>query len=214
MIEPQKLIDSININCKNLFINPFRLKLYKRSHNSIFYRIEGSSKALNRFDYPSESVDVLKWFRDFWIFLEIKFIIITEKLPNKNNNIFHIYISLSVFQGEDSDYRKYQLFRAEWDDNYNPNENHSQPHWHITANQAIERTFEEYSKTFDKDDFLLILEDEKQKVIDVNKIHFAMNGNWQSSQGHVHKIDDEDKIVKWLQGIIAHLRVELEYVIL
>jgi hypothetical protein len=210
MIDPQKLINSINNGCKNLFYNTFVLIPYSGHHNSSFYRIAGTSSALNRFEIPYEPVKVLHWFANFWFFLEVKFIR-SEVIENRKKiNQIHTYISISIFQGEDIDNMKYQLFSAEWDDYFNPDEKHSQPHWHITANQAIERTFEEYSNNFDNGDFISLLEQEKKKVFDVNKIHFAINGNWQNNETHIHKIDNEEKIVKWFQGILQHLRTELE----
>ena len=210
MIEPQKLIEMVNKGCKSLFYTPFNLKPFASNHNILFFRVEGTSNALNRFESPFDPVKVLHWFNDFWLFLEIKFIRDT-KIENKRTvNQIHTYISLSVFQGEENDKMKYQLFRAEWDDYCNPNEKHSQPHWHLTSNQAIEKTFEEYSNTFEDDGFISMLKEVKTKVFDVKKIHFAINGNWQNDEHHIHKIEDEIKIVKWLQGILNHIRVELE----
>ena len=52
----------------------------------------------------------------------------------------------------------------------------------------------------------------KTKIIDVNKIHFAMNGNWINDDTHIQSINDNVKIVKWFQGLFSHLRVQLEYV--
>ena len=68
----------------------------------------------------------------------------------------------------------------------------------------------QYSNNFDNSDFISLLEKEKQKLFDVNKIHFAMNGNWQNNETHIHKITDEQQIVKWFQGILRHIRTELE----
>jgi hypothetical protein len=102
------------------------------------------------------------------------------------------------------------LFRAEWDDYNNPNEQHAQPHWHITSNQAMENTFLRYADSFDKQDFLQLLETEKQSVFDVKTIHFAMNGDWYNKETHIHRLEDEQQIATWLQGLLAHLRTELE----
>lgn len=210
MIDPQKLISLINIGCKNLFYSSFVVAPYSGHHNISIYRLEGKSSAVNRFEIPVEPVKVLHWFSNFWIFLEIKFIRLEIVQNRKRINQIQIYISLSIYQGEDSDSVKYQLFRAEWDDTSNPNENHSQPHWHVTSNQAIERTFEDYSVTFDNGDFISLLEQEKKKVFEVNKIHFAINGNWQNDESHVHKMGNEERVLKWLQGILLHIRTELE----
>lgn len=198
MINKKSLIDDINKGCKLLFDSSFYLKPSTVNR----FRITGneSSKALNNYKSIKEEINVIKWFDVFWIYLEITFV---------ESNTF---ISLSVFQGEQNDKVKNQLFRAEWDDYNNEDEKHPQPHWHITSNQAIENTFEEYTDTFENDGFAELLKEEKRKIIDINKIHFAMNGNWINDDTHIQSINDNAKIVKWFQGLFSHLRVQLEYV--
>ena len=178
-------------------------------HNPFHYTIKGESSALNRYKNFTESVTVLKWFDDFWLFPEIKFALQQIIVGRKNQQQIETKISLSVFQGEDSDNEKYQLFRAEWDDYNNFDEKHSQPHWHITSSQAIENTISEYATVFENQNFLQVLESEKQKVIDVKKIHFAMNGDWMKDGSHVHRMENEQQIAKWLLGLLDHLRTEL-----
>ena len=198
-MNPRKLIDAINSSCKKSIDSAFNLSLHNRcNHNLLHFIIDGTSYAVNK----HELVKVLKWFDDFWLFLEIKF-----ELQS------HTFISLSVFQGKDFDSKKYQLFRAEWDDYDNSDEKHAQPHWHISSNQTIENTFIEYADILEKQDFLHEFESEKQKMIDVKRIHFAMNGDWQRIGGtHIHKMENEQQIVRWLQGMLNHLRAELESV--
>jgi hypothetical protein len=208
-MNPEKLINSINNGCKNLFDKRFELSKYETPNNIRRYVIKGTSLAVNRIDIPQESVKVLNWFNDFWLYLEIKFSINTETIRKKVKT-FDIQISLSVFLGEDNDNEKMHLFRAEWDDYNNPTEKHAQPHWHITSSQAIENTFYKYADSFAGDDFIQLLENEKRKAFDVKKIHFAMNGNWRNNETHINKITDEQQIVKWLQGMLSHLRYELE----
>jgi hypothetical protein len=203
-MEPEKLIDSIKKNCK-ITIN----KTFDLIPNNTHYTIAGTSFAINKFEMPQQSVKVLRWFDDFWLFLEIKFFMENKEVKRKITSQTNTLISLSVFQGEDDDNEKYQLFRAEWDDYNNPDEKHAQPHWHITSSRAIENTFNKYADAFDKQDFLQLLETEKQKVFDVKKIHFAMNGNWHAGTNHIHQINDEQQIVNWLQGLLAHIRTEL-----
>ena len=53
---------------------------------------------------------------------------------------------------------------------------------------------------------------EKSKIININRIHFAMNGNWLNGGTHVYPIDDETKTINWLKGVLSHLRVQLLYV--
>ena len=210
MLNPEQLIKSINKDCKSFFINSFKLSPYSNSNNLIVYRLEGNSKALNRFELQGEQVNVLHWFEDYWLFLEVKFIILRKKENRKSTTLINTQISMSIFQGYDNDELKIQLFRAEWDDFNNSEENHPQPHWHITSNLAIERTFEDYSNRFDNSDFISLLKEVKSKIVNVNEIHFAMNGNWQSGENHIHCIDDAVRIVKWFQGVFHHLRTELE----
>ena len=204
-MNPKILIDSIVKNLRLFIGNTFGIIQRSAFH----YIIKGESSALNRFDNPQELVSVLKWFNDFWVFLEIKFKK-EEKIGSKKESLINTCISLSVFQGEDGDKEKNQLFRAEWDDYNNSDENHAQPHWHITSSQAIENTFAKYADAFDKQDFIELLESEKQKVLDVKKIHFAMSADWQAKNGeHLHKMEDEQQIVNWLQGMLTYLRFEL-----
>ncbi|MDR1115164.1 MAG: hypothetical protein LBL33_03260 [Tannerella sp.] len=208
-MNPEKLIGCL-IECgKKSVSKDFNLKSIERKNNELIYTINGTSSAVNRFDIPQESVKVLKWFDVFWLFLKIKFI--TEKREIKGKIVTNkiIRISLSVFQGQDDENEKFQLFRAEWDDNNNPDEKHAQPHWHITSSQAIENSFYKYSDTFEQQEFIDLLESEKQKVFDVKKIHFAMNGQWQNGNNHIHKIENEQQIVNWLQGMLFHIRTEL-----
>lgn len=207
MIDFLGIIEKLNNELNVYFDDNFRL-IYKKGHHDIYvYRIEGNSYALNRED--DEPVKVLKWFNDIWLFFEIKFIVEKSKDGNKNIVKTHTNISLSVYQGDDYDEKKNQLFRAEWDDMNNPLEKHSQPHWHITSSQAIEKTFEEYSNHLDDGDFVSLLAVEKSKIIDVKRIHFAMNGNWYENQTHIHTIQNADQVSKWLKGLLSHIRTEL-----
>ena len=86
----------------------------------------------------------------------------------------------------------------------------AQPHWHITSSQALEKTFVSYAIDLDKKDFVDLLENEKQRVFDVKRIHFAMNGNWSNSETNIHKIDSEEKVLRWWFGILNHIRIELD----
>lgn len=202
------IVERINNDCKSLFIENFKLKPSTGDYNIYAFRIEGASFAINRYDL--QPVKVLKWFNEFWVYLEVKFIKEKSKNGNKQIEIIHTNISLSIYQGSDDDNRKVQLFRAEWDDLNNSNERHSQPHWHITSSQAIEKTMEEYSNHFDNGDFMSLLEEMNSNIFDVKKIHFAMNGNWQENQTHVHSVKNAEQVSKWLQGLLTHIRTELE----
>lgn len=201
------LISQINNKCRNSISSDFKL-IKTNSLYNLSYVIEGNGTALNRFDYPQERVKVLKWFDDVWLYIEIKAF---GKTKNRKINIEKINISISVFQGDEYNEDKFQLFRAEWDDYNNTNEKHAQPHWHITTNQALENSFLKYSDTFEKQDYIDLLESEKKKVYEIKNMHFAMSGNWQEKPHFIHKIESEEQIVNWIQGLLGHVREELQY---
>ena len=161
------------------------------------YVIQGNSRALNHKRYDSEEVGVLNWFGNFYLFIEIRFI---EETTN---------ISLSIFNGKESDNKKHQLFRAEWDDYNRDNETHPQPHWHITTDKAIANNYEAALPEKDANSFEYF-EIAKSDVYDIKEIHFAMIGNWHNEESHIHKIDGVDKVAKWLKGLLEHIRFELE----
>lgn len=205
MIDPKSLIENINKTCRYLFeessfyLHPITTNRYKISGNVV-------SQAINFRQEVKDEVTVIKWFGDFWLYVEIDFI--ETKLDFIKRNCF---ISLSVFQGKNSVESKHQLFRAEWDD-YNDNQDkHPQPHWHITANKALENTLEVLKDDEEAEGFMSVLNEEKSKLINVNDIHFAMIGNWINNETHIHKLDDETKIVKWFFGLLSHIKTELEY---
>jgi len=200
MLDQKKLIEEINKTCK-VFFTESTFHLSPSTTNRFNIKGSNPSKAINNYNNTAEEVDVIKWFNGFWVYIDIRF---------ENTNTF---ISISIFQGETSENRKHQLFRAEWDDYNNEEEKHPQPHWHVTANQAIEKTFEEYTTTFKEDDgFVKALEAEKSKIIDMNRIHFAMNGNWINNGSETHSLNDEEKIVNWFKGLLSHIKTQLEYV--
>lgn len=207
-MNPEKLIGCVIDCCKKSVSKDFNLKLANTRNNRQVYTIDGQAEAINRFDYPQESVKVLDWFDKFWLYIKFQFVFTNKKVGRKNNTEVTTHISLSVFQEQDGE--KNQLFRAEWDDYNDETQQHAQPHWHITSSQAIENSFVKYTDTFEKQEFIELLQSEKQKVFDVKKIHFAMNGDWQNNNNHINKIENEQQVVNWLQGMLAHLRTELK----
>jgi hypothetical protein len=206
---PEKLINLINIKFKVFIGNSFQLIKSKSDPSS--YITEGKSSALNIFPNNTEEVKVIEWFKNFWLFLKITFKKETKKIKRKIVTQINPLISLSVFQGDNYDNKKTQLFRAEWDDYNNPEEKHAQPHWHITSSQIIENIFEDDEFSSIQPDVLQELKNRKENIFDVSKIHFAMNADWQKINGtYIHKIDEEEEIVRWLQRLINYLRTELE----
>lgn len=204
MFNPNKVIEKINEKCKNYFPeSTFRLSLNR--NNKFIISGNYPSKAINNHNNIREEVNVIKWFDDFWLYIDIRFEKSDASIPNT-------FISLSVFQGYDRDNVKSQLFRAEWD-NFDNNDTHPQPHWHIYSNQSLEKSFNEFVEMIDEGNgFADIINEEKSKGIDLKRIHFAMNGHWGTNGSCIHKINDENTIVNWFQGLLGHIKSQLEYV--
>ena len=208
MFEISTIIQAINKSLEPFLVKgeggAFFLSNYKVSN---VYRLRVNDNCSNAFDdygNGGDTVKVVKWFNDYWLFVEI---------------IFHqprgILITLSVFQGEESDDYKNQLFRAEWDDYGDGGTNHPQPHWHFLTNKSIENTvssFAEIASDNIKDTFEEVLNEEKSKTIDLSKFHFAMNGDWNNTFVHVHLVNSEDSLAQWFGGLLAYLKTELKYI--
>lgn len=203
MFNSSKIIEEINKSCKNLFLES-TFYLNRKRNNRFIISGDYSSKAINNYNNIQEEVNVIKWFDDYWLYIDIRFEKSEISIPNT-------FISLSVFQGEGTDNTKKQLFRAEWD-NFNNNDNHPQPHWHIYPNYNFEKTFNEFIEMAKDDSFAGLLNEEKSTDIDLKKIHFAMNGTWSTKGGHVHRISEGNTIINWLEGLLSHIKSQLEYV--
>lgn len=199
MLDRNTLIKEINKTIQILFKeSTFYFQQSRNSTNKFIATGNSISSAINKKKNDKEQVSVIEWFADFWVYSEITFIGVNT------------FISISIFQGNENDKTKHQLFRAEWDDYNDLGQSHSQPHWHITSNQVIENTFEKIANMGSESDFVVsLVKEETAKIIDVSKMHFAMNGNWMNSETHIHSINSEVKIVKWFQGLLAHIKAEL-----
>ena len=200
MLNPTNIISQINKRCQ-IFFPESTFCLENKKYNT--FTISGSylTKAVNRHKNDSQEVNVLKWFDDFWIYIALNF----EKSDTGNLNTF---ISLSVFQGDDKDTIKIQLFRAEWD-NYENNMIHPQPHWHMSLDLDQYSSFKEYlAVKTNKDTF--INSSNNNDSTDIRKFHFAMNGTWSKKGTHIHKINDDDSIINWFQGLLDHIKSQLE----
>mgnify|MGYP001416517919 CR=1 FL=1 len=174
-----------------------------KSVDKLNYRLEGDSDAINYRHNSPEQVRAIRLLDSFYIYIEVRF---TMSYQNK-------FISVSVFQGEPYDLRMNQLFRAEWDDYSDEQSNHPQPHWHITRDNAHELNFNELFESNEKeiDLSLMAYEESSKNVLDIKKIHFAMSGFWHyNNEGHVHKMDDADKVVNWMRGLLEHIKFELK----
>ncbi len=208
MLDVKNVIKAINKALEPFFIKgeggSFSLSPHKSPNVFRLKVTEGCSDAYDDYGNGGDGVKVVKWFSDYWLFVEIKF-----------NNPKGILITLSVFQGDETNSLKNQLFRAEWDDYEDGSLNHPQPHWHFLSNKAIENTvsnFAELASDDLKDTFEEVLNEEKRKTIDLSKFHFAMNGDWDNTSVHIHTINNEDKLAQWFGGLVAYLKTELKYI--
>jgi len=207
MLNQIKVIKAINNSLEPFLIKGSGGVFYLSNYKSPYvYRLritENFSKAFDDHGNYGNIVNVVKWFNDYWLFVEITF------QQNKG-----VLITLSVFQGDETDQYKNQLFRAEWDDYGENNASHPQPHWHILNNKSVEyavSSFEEIVTERNHDTFVGKLKEEKNKLIDLSKFHFAMNGDWNNTSTHIHPIDNEASLAKWFGGLLSFLKTELEY---
>lgn len=167
------------------------------------------TSAVNFRKNDSQQVKVLNWFEDFWLYIEIRFV---PNVSKKKKNIPNIFFSLSLFQGTPGNNEKTQLFRAEWYNYIEPSDKHPQPHWHIYTKKDIE----EITKTFDKllespdDNFEDFIKTDGN-IVDIDRFHFAMNGQWSNNNSDVHKIEVESDLTNWFAGVLNHIKKELEY---
>lgn len=203
-----KIIQSINKALEPFFIKgeggKFALSQYKSPNTFRLNVIDYYSEAYDDYGNGGENVKVIKWFSDYWLFVEIKF-----QIPKG------MLLTLSLFQGKEEDSSKNQLFRAEWDDYADGNMNHPQPHWHFVNNKSIENTVNSFAEMASDeliDTFEEVLNEEKSKIIDITKFHFAMNGDWNNSNTYIHTINDENTLANWFGGLLAYLKIELDYI--
>lgn len=205
MLSPKNVISAINKATQPFIMDGDGSSFSLTRHTSRILRLRSSditSTAYNSYGNDGESVNVIKWFDNFWLFVEIQFL-------NPKGTL----ISLSVFEGEEIDPKKTQLFRAEWDDYEDGNNSHPQPHWHFITNKLIENNAKGFAELLadEQETFATFLDEEINKVVDLSKFHFAMNGDWVKSKKHVHVIDDENNLASWFGGLLGHLKNELEF---
>ncbi|MCR4573022.1 MAG: hypothetical protein K5787_04575 [Lentisphaeria bacterium] len=162
---------------------------------------QGTIKAFNGFGNDKEEVMATLWFDKYWFFIRIRF-----KLDK--NNHFMPYISISFFQKQGDNLK--QLFRAEWD-NYPQQDgyNHPQPHWHFTAPLSDVMSFQDIENEEDECIFSELVGN--TKVINLDRMHFAMFGDWASNGNMINKAEDECILVEWMTQLFAHVKKELAY---
>ncbi len=205
---------------------------YLKRKNLSTWIIEGNSIAKNIHKNNEHEVKVLKWFNDFWLYLEIKFkkidseykkwskdkreefiCLLDEQFLKFYGDFYQTFITLSIFQGNYSE-NKTQLFRAEWDNYEEFSENHPQPHWHIYPYKYTKELHDDFEYfielTKTDDDFRAYVTNKKDtNIIDLKKLHFAMNGQWSENKLDVHKIQTDNELTNWFSGILNHIKKEL-----
>jgi len=225
------LIEEIKKACQDLFSEKLIITSLSGAERSFIISGNDLSPALNNHNGTPEKINALKWFQEFWIYIEINFkqVVVESKFPSRfdksdrqayfdklkveyleiNNEYFNVIISISVFQGDYQIETKKQLFRAEWD-NYEDNKFHPQPHWHFYPEKDTTFDIEDNLKEFETDDNNDFTEVETKKEIDLKRMHFAINGQWAQNGVHIHKINDSKLLVNWLSGVLRHIKDQLE----
>ena len=197
-----KIIKSVDRIGKDYLDKSFS---FHRGTNKFVAKSADMSKAVNSRKIEAEQVNVIKFFDDIWLYIEIKYLPRTDKKKKVPN----IFFSLSVFQGDSYDDKKIQLFRAEWDNYDEPSDKHPQPHWHIyTKKEERKKDFKDEIE--ESSSFETFLED--KNTLNINKFHFAMNAQWSEKKPDVHSVLVENDLINWFEGLLNHLKQELEYV--
>lgn len=193
------IIKNLNSFLKNYLNLPFEPL---KTNDNISFASEGSFEAINYRRSDLHEVKTIHWFADFYLYIDIKF----------SKDYSHKMISISVFHGDAFDKRKNQLFRAEWDDYNKDDEVRPQPHWHITRDKANYENFSQLIKSSNESEqsSFELFKMSDAEIFDTKKIHFAMSSNWQNKEHFVHKIDNASKVVTWMEGLLEHIKYELE----
>jgi hypothetical protein len=201
-----KIIKELAKIGRDYFENSFH---FKSEANLFIAKSSNTSRAINKRKNSQSEVKVINWFDDLWTYIEIKYI---PQMKGKNT-IPNIFFSLSVFQGQASDDTKLQLLRAEWDNYDEPSNKHPQPHWHVYSMKDffISDNFKEVVKS-EENPFNQFIQDNSNKTIDTDRLHFAMNGQWSDNKTDIHTISAESDLVNWFKGLLNHLKSELKYV--
>lgn len=163
---------------------------------------QGTEKTINDFGNNKEEIKAANWFGNYWFYIRISFQF------GADINVLLPFVSVSFFQKTNDSLK--QLFRAEWD-SYSPIEgyNHPQPHWHITSHLSDVNSFEALGNEEEENIFNELAGNTKS--INLDKMHFAMGGNWIASGEMIHQYKDEHDIVNWMIQLFNHVKEELSY---
>jgi len=203
MYNPQKIVNEINRRSK-IYFQESTFQLNRVGYSEFVVSGDFLTKAINNYKNTQEEIKVLKWFDNYWIYVNLKFDI--------QDNVTKTFFSLSVFQGDQSDDVKTHLLRAEWD-NFENNMIHPQPHWHIYSSDRFNRPYDQFKEMIKEGDgFQNTLDNAKSNEINLKRIHFAMNGDWSNKGGHIHTMNSESVVVNWFHGLLDHIKSQLEYI--
>lgn len=202
----EKIIAELTKIGKDYFGQSFS---FYQNKNVFVATSDNMSTAINNRKNDSQQVNTINWLDDLWLYIEIRFI---PKI-GKKRIIPNIFFSLSVFKGQESVDRKLQLFRAEWDNYAEQSDKHPQPHWHIYSQLEIPSS-ENFNKEIESEanPFNEYIEDDGSKIINIDRFHFAMNGQWSDNKTDVHSISVESDLTNWFRGLLNHLKKEFVYV--
>jgi len=203
-----KIIAKLNRIGKDYIDDTF--SLHRRDPYTFIINGNTISPAINQKKNENKVVNVVNWFDDFWLYVEIRFVLNGRK---KRQSIPNIFFTLSAFQGNTSVESKVQLFRAEWDNYEDLSDKHPQPHWHIYTQREIVETPKSFAEIIDAADenFEDYIEKDNQ-IVNIDKFHFAMNGQWSNKNSDVHKIETGTDLTNWFEGVLNHMKMELEYI--
>ena len=161
---------------------------------------QGEVSAVNDFGPMRMEVKATPWFSEYWFYILIQF-------HAEKNKLVKPYASISFFQMIDDGLK--QLFRAEWDSYPEiTGYNHPQPHWHFTAHLSDKTSFSDLDDVEEEGEFNQLLGN--SKTIKLDRMHFAMSGNW-LSDGDMLNNNDETALVDWMINLFTHVREELVY---
>ena len=54
----------------------------------------------------------------------------------------------------------------------------------------------------------LYLESNGNKIVNTDRFHFAMNGQWSENKSDIHSISTESDLINWFRGLLNHLKKE------
>ncbi|MEB3193352.1 MAG: hypothetical protein VKL42_23665 [Snowella sp.] len=55
------------------------------------------------------------------------------------------------------------------------------------------------------------MSDDQSNIVEIKKIHFAMNAQWSDNGSHIHEINDQETLFNWILGLLKNIKFQLEY---